>query len=1216
MSRNAKKSARRTRKRSQRKLNGIESLESKQLLTAIHVDQADEHPDVHGCGDTTNECDTIMNAMHFANAGDDIVLKPDTYHENVVVTKSVDINSVGGRSTIRPAGGPVAVSTGPGVDVTLRFLNLTGGVSGFDAKGSKHIRMFDVRANGNAMHGISFAGEKLEIHQGEFSRNGAEGIVMAGGDLYMVDTVVESNESHGFRGEALGLVGLDNPRFEANALSGALLAGADSITATDIRAIDNTADGLIIDDTAGTVAITRSWFTGNGADGLIVADTADKASLTNVTATDNGRNGLHVVEASDATIVEGGVFGGNGGNGLDFLDIENLEVRSDGGAKTDANRNGGHGLAVGGAHDVVIEGDFHFNGADGVSLAEFKDATLGNVVAHRNGNEGVLVSSANSVSVHGGRFDLNAANGIHVVDSTEGVTVVDATVVENSESGIAVESTRNVSLTDVTSKGNVDHGIAIEHAHDINVTGGSATANLKSGIAVGIAAKARISGNIELSRIKASDNGADGFSAETVSNVIVRGGEFSKNGGSGIQVADAKRVVLFPHATEDLDANQNGAHGAFVAVADSFSLEGENDTKATFEKNAGNGIALLDIGGDVSIRAVSPHEIVATTNGVNGIAMGNIGGTTHVANAIATVNVTDGVRVVNAAENVVLENSIVDRNGANGVTVIDADRDVNVLGSSASLNSVDGIFVDEVSAKGAATDFKVTVEDSRADANGASGIHIVNVERALIEDSFANNNVAEGIQLAFVSDDVTIKRSEANGNADGILMSNVNDTNLQFSDAIDNAGEGLRSRLGSTIHATGGNYSDNGASGWDIKDSGDVSMFGTSVSSNGDDGLKLDNPGAVNLSSSVITANRDNGFDISGAAWATLSNLTHMRNLSESVVLGTPIVNFTATTGELETKDDVQVATQLSESSERDPIVLSHTRTVVDESGETEVEQDDIFIDGATAMAINGGDGADRLVAADWPVEAKTGLAELEVYGGDGADEIAVAFSGETAILVEGDEPDVAPGDRLTLESTGIEFADDGETMTASEMQDIRYRGIESVEAEYADEEPPTVEIVDVDSSGPTHEITIRFSEPISGLDVNDLQLTRNGVQVDLAEATVLSTDSGLTWNIGNLSDATLKAGDYKMELLANDAAIQDLFGNDLKSGDSMEWTNVPGDANGDGVFDSSDLIAAFVANKYGTGEPASHAEGDWNNDGVFNSSDLIYVFGNGNYAG
>ena len=426
---------------------------------------------------------------------------------------------------------------------------------------------------------------------------------------------------------------------------------------------------------------------------------------------------------------------------------------------------------------------------------------------------------------------------------------------------------------------------------------------------------------------------------------------------------------------------------------------------------------------------------------------------------------------------------------------------------------------------------------------------------------------------------------------------------------------GLRARLGSTIHATGGNFSDNGASGWDIKDSGDVSMFGTSVSSNGGDGLKVDNPGAVNLTSSVITANRDNGFDISGAAWATLSNLTHERNLSASVVLGTPIVNFTATTGELETKDNVQVATQLSELAERDSIVLSHTRTAVDESGETEVEQDDILIDGATAMAINGGDAADRLVATDWPVEAKTGLAELEVYGGDGADEIVVAFSSETAILVEGGEPDVAPGDRLTLELIGSDFADDGETMTASEMQDIRYRGIESVEAEHADEEPPTVEVLAVDSSGPANEITIRFSEPVTGLDVSDLQLTRNGMEVDLSTATLLSTHGGLTWTIGNLLDATLKAGDYKMELLATDAAIQDLFGNDLKSGDSMEWTNVPGDANGDGVFDSSDLIAAFVANKYGTGEPASHAEGDWNNDGVFNSSDLIYVFGSGNYA-
>jgi len=222
-------------------------------------------------------------------------------------------------------------------------------MSRFDAKGTKHVTMFDVRANGNTMHGISFAGEKLELHQGEFSRNGSDGISLDGGELFVVDTTVESNGGHGVLGMNLGKVELDNPRFADNTFSGALFDGADSITATDVRAVANAAEGMIIDHTTGAISISRSWFTDNKADGLIVADTGDVATLTNVAATDNAGNGLHVTETTAATLVKGGVFEKNGGNGMNLLDVGSITVGKNGANKTEVNRNGGHGLTVTGS---------------------------------------------------------------------------------------------------------------------------------------------------------------------------------------------------------------------------------------------------------------------------------------------------------------------------------------------------------------------------------------------------------------------------------------------------------------------------------------------------------------------------------------------------------------------------------------------------------------------------------------------------------------------------------------------------------------------------------------------------------------------------------------------------------------------------------------------------------------------------------------------------
>lgn len=61
--------------------------------------------------------------------------------------------------------------------------------------------------------------------------------------------------------------------------------------------------------------------------------------------------------------------------------------------------------------------------------------------------------------------------------------------------------------------------------------------------------------------------------------------------------------------------------------------------------------------------------------------------------------------------------------------------------------------------------------------------------------------------------------------------------------------------------------------------------------------------------------------------------------------------------------------------------------------------------------------------------------------------------------------------------------------------------------------------------------------------------------------------------------------------------------------------TALAGDANLDGVFDSSDLVTVFAAGKYERNEPASWTEGDWNRDARFTSSDLVTALTSGCYG-
>ncbi len=64
------------------------------------------------------------------------------------------------------------------------------------------------------------------------------------------------------------------------------------------------------------------------------------------------------------------------------------------------------------------------------------------------------------------------------------------------------------------------------------------------------------------------------------------------------------------------------------------------------------------------------------------------------------------------------------------------------------------------------------------------------------------------------------------------------------------------------------------------------------------------------------------------------------------------------------------------------------------------------------------------------------------------------------------------------------------------------------------------------------------------------------------------------------------------------------------------ELTRVAGDSNGDGKFDSSDLVAVFAAGEYEDETPlnSTFEEGDWNGDSDFTTSDLVFAFQQGNY--
>ena len=103
----------------------------------------------------------------------------------------------------------------------------------------------------------------------------------------------------------------------------------------------------------------------------------------------------------------------------------------------------------------------------------------------------------------------------------------------------------------------------------------------------------------------------------------------------------------------------------------------------------------------------------------------------------------------------------------------------------------------------------------------------------------------------------------------------------------------------------------------------------------------------------------------------------------------------------------------------------------------------------------------------------------------------------------------------------------------------------------------PTVGIVDVTPDPRTTAvdgITIVFSEAVSGFELVDLSLARDGGSNLLTASQTLTTSDNITWELWNLSSLTGKAGSYVLALTAAGSGITDLAGNALAGNASDDW--------------------------------------------------------------
>ena len=109
----------------------------------------------------------------------------------------------------------------------------------------------------------------------------------------------------------------------------------------------------------------------------------------------------------------------------------------------------------------------------------------------------------------------------------------------------------------------------------------------------------------------------------------------------------------------------------------------------------------------------------------------------------------------------------------------------------------------------------------------------------------------------------------------------------------------------------------------------------------------------------------------------------------------------------------------------------------------------------------------------------------------------------------------------------------------------------------------------------PIESLTIIFTQPVTGFDKGDLQLTRDGTPVSLDGKPLTSTD-GVVWTISGLQAATAALGEYELVLNATGSGITTATGELLAESADISWEVLTGTTEEPGsTIDKAERIAS-----------------------------------------
>jgi parallel beta-helix repeat protein len=389
---------------------------------------------------------TIQNGIAAVHEDGTVHVRPGKYNENVVIGKSLTLQSVSGNwqdTIIGDAISEAEIAISGDVDVTVRGFEITAGSSGIDiANGVSTVNILDCFIHGNGGLGIHVAGaaetSSITIEGNAISENGFDGINSGSGaspvfgNVIIRDNIIGAwtcyDGEYGYSGSPQRYYGNGDRGIEIVGVgaSGTVTIESNKISENHRGDIDET--GIYIESIYGVVTIEGndigSWtdrhgasYLGNNGAGILIANVFSGAELTigpNNSIKNNLGDGIAIGlgEASSHIEIHHNQIDANGGKdeakpeGLERIIIEGCGIK----------------LGSGGVCGAMVSDNIITNHHEGVHLDEYSRNTIVQNNEIRDNAEGIWIEGDNNQILRNDILNNKGApaSGIHLTSTALG----------------------------------------------------------------------------------------------------------------------------------------------------------------------------------------------------------------------------------------------------------------------------------------------------------------------------------------------------------------------------------------------------------------------------------------------------------------------------------------------------------------------------------------------------------------------------------------------------------------------------------------------------------------------------------------------------------------------------------------------------------------------------------------------------------------------------